>query len=108
MQAAAQALQIQDELPETKALHASIAAALLTTLLEPAQKKAWTMPRTRRLVVLALLRHKEEDALICLHNVLGEVVNSDLRRWEDLREELLDESLDLMHISETLAAVAAM
>ena len=38
---------------------------------------------------------------------LGEVVGSDLRRWEDQREGLRDEGLDLMHVSETLAAVAA-
>ena len=107
LQSAAEALKVQDELPETQAMHASIASALQTTLAEPAQKAAWQTPRGRRLVMLSVLREDDADALACLRHVLGEVVGSDLRRWEDQREALRDEGLDLMHVSEILAAVAA-
>ena len=106
MQAAAAALQLQDNLVETKALHAAIADALRTTLAEPAQKAIWSTARARRLVVLTLLREDDADALACLRHILGEVVGSDLRRWEDLREEQRVQGLDLMLVSETLAAVA--
>lgn len=105
-QAAAAALQLQDAMVETKALHAAIADALRTTLAEPAQKAVWSTARARRLVVLTLLREDDADALACLRHILGEVVGSDLRRWEDLREEQRVEGLDLMLVSETLAAVA--
>lgn len=107
LQAAAEALKVQDELPETQEMHASIASALQTTLTEPTQKATWETERGRRLVLLGLLREDDADALTCLRHVLGEVVGSDLRRWEDEREALRDSGLDLMHVSETLAAVAA-
>lgn len=106
VQAAAAALQLQDDLVETKALHAAIADALRTTLAEPAQKAVWSKARARRLIVLTLLREDDADALACLRYILGEVVGSDLRRWEDLREEQRVQGLDLMLVSETLAAVA--
>lgn len=106
VQAAAAALQLQDDLVETKALHAAIADALRTTLAESAQKAVWSKARARRLIVLTLLREDDADALACLRYILGEVVGSDLRRWEDLREEQRVEGLDLMLVSETLAAVA--
>jgi len=106
VQAAAAALQLQDDLAETKALHAHIADALRTTLAEPAQKAIWSTARARRLIVLTLLREDDADALACLRHILGEVVGSDLRRWEDLREEQRAQGLDLMLVSETLAAVA--
>lgn len=106
LQAAATALQLQDDMVETKALHAAIADALRTTLAEPAQKAVWSTARARRLVVLTLLREDDADALTCLRHVLGEVVGSDLRRWEDLREEQREQGLDLMLVSETLAALA--
>lgn len=107
LQSAAEALKVQDELPETQEMHASIASALQTTLAEPAQKATWETPRGRRLVMLGVLREDDADALACLRHVLGEVVGSDLRRWEDQREALRDNGLDLMHVSETLSAVAA-
>jgi hypothetical protein len=107
LQAAADALKVQDDLPETQAMHASIASALQTTLAESAQKATWQTPRGRRLVMLSVLREDDADALACLRHVLGEVVGSDLRRWDDEREALRDSGLDLMHVSETLAAVAA-
>lgn len=106
LQAAAAALQLQDNMAETKALHEAIAGALRTTLREPAQKAVWSTARARRLAVLTLLREDDADALACLRHVLGEVVGSDLRRWEDLREEQRAVGLDLMLVSETLAAVA--
>tara|TARA_Y100000389_G_scaffold143232_1_gene141427 strand:- start:3188 stop:3811 length:624 start_codon:yes stop_codon:yes gene_type:complete len=106
LQAAAQALQLQDAQPETQALHASIASALQTTLDEAAQKAAWGEARTRRLAALALMRENDADSLDCLRAVLGEVVRSDLRRWEDLREEQRANGLDLMLVSELISAVA--
>ena len=107
LQAAVEALKTQDELPETQEMHAAIESALQTTLAEPAQKAAWQTPRGRRLVMLSVLREDDADALTCLRHVLGEVVGSDLRRWEDEREALRDSGLDLMHVSETLTALAA-
>jgi hypothetical protein len=106
LQAAAQALQLQDAQPETQALHASIATALQTTLHEAAQQAAWREPRTRRLAALALVRENDADSLDCLRAALGEVVLSDLRRWEDLREEQRTNGLDLMLVSELISAVA--
>ena len=106
LQAAAQALQLQDAQPETQALHASIATALQTTLRESAQQARWRDPRSRRLATLALLREDDADSLTCLRAVLGEIVGSDLRRWEDLREQQRDEGLDLMLVSELITAVA--
>ena len=106
LQAAAQALQRQDAQPETQALHASIAIALQTTLRETAQQALWRDPRTRRLTALALTREDDADSLDCLRAVLGEVVRSDLRRWEDLREEQRTSGLDLMLVSELISAVA--
>lgn len=107
LQAATAALQLQDNLAETKAMHAAVEAALCTTLSESAQKAAWSTARVRRLAVLTLLREDDADALACLRHVLGEVVGSDLRRWEDLREQQRVSGLDLMLISETLAAIAS-
>lgn len=107
LQSAVEALKVQDEMPETQLMHASIASALRTTLTEPAQKAAWETPRGRRLAGLCLQREDDADALTCLRHVLGEVVGSDLRRWDDEREALRNSGLDLMHVSETLAAVAA-
>jgi hypothetical protein len=106
LQATTAALQLQDNLVETKELHATIEAALCTTLSESSQKASWSTPRVRRLAVLTLLREDDADALACLRHVLGEVVGSDLRRWEDLREQQRVSGLDLMLVSETLATIA--
>ena len=107
VQAAAAALQVQDDLPEAKRLHAAIAVALHTTLSEESQGAAWQSPRVRRLASLALLREDAQDSLVCLHSILGEVVGSDLRRWDDLREDIKDDGVDLMLLSETISSVAA-
>ena len=106
IQAAAQCLQIQDDLPEAKLLHLGISNALSTTFTESVQADAWKAPRVRRLSSLALMRQNEEESLACLGLVVGEVVGSDLRRWEDLREDLLVNGVDLMLVSETIASVA--
>ena len=55
LQAAAQALQLQDAQPETQALHASIATALQTTLRESAQQARSTPQQQHALQTKGIL-----------------------------------------------------
>tara|TARA_B100000768_G_C11192130_1_gene337825 strand:- start:234 stop:842 length:609 start_codon:yes stop_codon:yes gene_type:complete len=102
---ATQALLLHDELPEAAELNDAIAQALRMTLQEPQQKTAWEKPNLRRLAMLALLRKDDGDSIECLQYVLGEIVGSDLRRWNDLREQLRDDGIDLILVSETISEV---
>lgn len=102
---ATQALLLHDELPEAAELNDAIAQALRITLQEPQQKTAWEKPNLRRLAMLALLRKDDGDSIECLQYVLGEIVGSDFRRWNDLREQLRDDGIDLILVSETISEV---
>lgn len=107
MQAAAHSLKLHDEQPESVELRDAVEKALRCTLSEPTQRAAWEAPRTRQLVTLAAHRHSNEDALSCLGAVLGEVVGSDLRRWDDLRNRIADDGIDLMHVSGLVATLVS-
>lgn len=107
MQAAAQSLKLHDELPESLELREAVEQALRCTLAEPAQRAAWELPRTRQLVMLAAQRRADDDALSCLVATIGEVVASDLRRWDDLRDRIANEGVDLMHVSGLIATLAS-
>ncbi len=107
MQAAAHSLKLHDELPESLELREAIEQALRCTLAEPAQRAAWEVPRTRQLVMLAAQRRSDDDALCCLVSTIGEVVASDLRRWDDLRDRIANDGVDLMHVSSLIATLAS-
>jgi hypothetical protein len=107
MQAAAQTLKLHDELPESLELRDAIEQALRCTLAEPTQRAAWELPRTRQLVMLASHRRADDDALRCLAATVGEVVASDLRRWDDLRDRIAHEGVDLMHVSGLITTLAS-
>ena len=107
MQAAAQSLKLHDELPESLEQRDAIEQALRCTLAEPTQRAAWELPRTRQLVMLAAQRRSDDDALRCLVATIGEVVASDLRRWDDMRDRITSEGVDLMHVSGLIATLAS-
>jgi hypothetical protein len=107
MQAAAQSLKLHDELPESLEQRDAIEQALRCTLAEPTQRAAWELPRTRQLVMLAAQRRSDDDALRCLVATIGEVVASDLRRWDDMRDRIASEGVDLMHVSGLIATLAS-
>ena len=107
MQAAAQSLKLHDELPESLEQRDAIEQALRCTLSEPTQRAAWEVPRTRQLVMLAAQRRSDDDALRCLVATIGEVVASDLRRWDDMRDRIASEGVDLMHVSGLIATLAS-
>mgnify|MGYP004144282079 CR=1 FL=1 len=107
MQAAAHNLKLHEEQPESVELREAIQQALRCTLSEVAQRGAWELPRTRQLIMLAAHRQSDEDALSCLTATIGEVVASDLRRWDDLRDRIADNGVDLMHVSELIAGLAS-
>ena len=95
-----------EALPEATALRAQLEAALSTTLLEDAQRAAWrSSPVIRVAAQVALCR--ASDAAQCLNAVVGGMVRADDRRVDDLKSTVEDRGLDIMIVSQALAALAS-
>ncbi len=98
------ALAEEERDPERREQNAAIEAALKLTLSEKVQRALWDAnPRVRAYAALAVLR--EEGHVECLHHALGEVLNSDLRRVDDLRANTQDVGIDIMSVAALISAV---
>ena len=102
---AADALVALESEEHVTVLRCRLENALRQTLAETSQAKTWTSPRVRVAAILAL--HRERGFLEALNALLGEIVRSDLRRIEDLREDLLEEGIDVFLIVNSTRALAA-
>ena len=82
----------------------AIESALKLTLAEPAQSELWTSnPRVRMRVSLATLRREGHTA--CMKQALGEVLQSDLRRIDDLRANTEANGIDIMSVAALISTV---
>ena len=82
----------------------AIESALKLTLAEPTQSEMWTSnPRVRTRVALATLR--SEDHARCMQRALGEVLQSDLRRIDDLRANTEADGIDIMSVAALIGTV---
>ena len=82
----------------------AIESALKLTLAEPAQSELWTSnPRVRMRVSLATLRREGHTA--CMKQALGEVLQSDLRRIDDLRADTEANGIDIMSVAALISTV---
>lgn len=82
----------------------AIEAALKLTLAEPTQSELWaSSPRVRTRVALATLRR--DDHAACVQHALGEVLQSDLRRIDDLRADTEAEGIDIMSVASLIGTV---
>ena len=82
----------------------AIEAALKLTLAEPTQSELWeSNPRVRTRVTLATLR--SDDHAACMQQALGEVLQSDLRRIDDLRADTEAEGIDIMSVATLISTV---
>jgi hypothetical protein len=98
------ALQTDELDPERQRYRACMESALKLTLAENAQREMWeASPRVRERVALALLR--KQDHVACIHQALGEVLRSDLRRIDDLRAETEEIGIDIMSVSSLITTV---
>lgn len=99
-------LRTFEALPEWKELRAQLEAALSTTLTEPAQRTAWTAsPSIRVAASIALLR--DEDAIDCVDAVIGGLVRTDVRKLEELKTTIEDAGIDVMCVSDAVAALSS-
>jgi len=94
-----------DESVEGKGFRTQLEAALSCTLCEKAQSTTWgRYPAVRLAAIAALLR--ADDSQAALEAVLGSFVITDARRVDDLKTTLEDRGLDLIFVSEVIAALA--
>lgn len=95
-----------ENLAESREYRKRIETALITTLLEDSQKKAWHSSAAIRVAAqVALCR--STDAAACLSSVIGGMVRADRRRIDDLRCTIEDDGLDIMVVAQAAAALAA-
>ena len=102
---AADALAALESEEHATVLRCRLENALRQTLAETTQAKTWTSSRVRVAAILAL--HRERGFLEALNALLGEIVRSDLRRIEDLREDLLEEGINVFLIVNATRALTA-
>jgi len=82
----------------------AIESALKLTLAEPMQSELWaSSPRVRTRVALATLRR--DGHVACVQQALGEVLQSDLRRIDDLRADTEAEGIDIMSVATLISTV---
>jgi hypothetical protein len=77
--------------------------ALRTTIDEGEQAQLWQRPWSRTVCVLAVNFENHEEGLA---TALGNLVRADVRRLEDLRQDLEDEGIDVMLLSSVVGALA--
>jgi len=89
---------------ERQSQREAIESALKLTLAEPAQSELWTSnPRVRMRVALAALQR--DGHATCMQRALGEVLQSDLRRIDDLRAATEANGIDIMSVAALISTV---
>ena len=83
---------------------ARLEAAMRTTVTESDQRDIWARSWSRSVCVLGAHFDDHEEAL---STALGNLVRGDLRRLEDVRQDLDDEGIDVMLVSSIVAALAS-
>lgn len=78
--------------------------ALRCTTAEALQAKAWMNPFTKTACLLAIHATQFEDHV---SSCLGNIVRADLRRLEDLQNELDDEGADVMLLGQVVVALSS-
>ena len=82
----------------------AIETALRLTLAEERQRALWeSSPRTRTRVTLATLR--QEGHVGCMQHALGNVLQSDLPRIEDLRHDTENSGIDIISVDALITTV---
>lgn len=81
----------------------SLQSALRTTINESAQAGIWTRPWSKAACVLAM--HIGDDETF-ISSCLGNIVRGDLRRLEDMRNELDDTGVEVMMVADVIAALS--
>jgi hypothetical protein len=79
-----------------------VESALRSTIIESVQKAAWTRPVNRVATHVGLHFESYAEAL---ESTLGNVVRSDLRRLDDLREDLDQRGVSTMHLASLVTAL---
>ena len=103
--ASSKASQLERGCPEARQARAAIEQTLITTLREREQGSAWQASAVVRLAAHVAFCRKQGTG--CVDAVVGGVINTDLRKVDDLRTAIEDEGLDVLSFSQSLRALAA-